>query len=102
VESFGYPCEIYQGYRVERRAQRRADTVAFVGRPRIHNRDYVLSFQARVKHFSAASSSCGEHENFRVVAWADHHRQRRAPSAQRQLRFDTTGLNGPPRAADRW
>ncbi len=55
VESFGYPHEIYQGYRVELpRAGGGADTVGFVGRPRIPNRDYVLSFQSpEFKHFSA-------------------------------------------------
>ncbi len=55
VESFGYPFEIYEGYRVEvPRAGGGADTVAFVGRPRIPNRDYVLSFRTpEYKHFSA-------------------------------------------------
>jgi hypothetical protein len=55
LESFGYPYEIYQGYRVEvPRAGGGADTAAFVGRPRISNRDYVLSFQSpEFKHFSA-------------------------------------------------
>ena len=55
LESFGYPYEIYQGYRVELpRAGGGADTVPFVGRPRIPNRDYVLSFQTpEFKHVSA-------------------------------------------------
>ena len=55
LESFGYPYEIYQGYRVELpRPGGGTDTAAFVGRPRIPNRDYVLSFQSpEFKHFSA-------------------------------------------------
>ena len=55
VESFGYPHEIYQGYRVEvPRAGGGADTLPFVGRPRIPNRDYVLSFESpEFKHWSA-------------------------------------------------
>ncbi|MGH7536088.1 MAG: DUF5916 domain-containing protein, partial [Gemmatimonadales bacterium] len=44
TEFFGYPFEIYTGYPLELpRAGGGADTVAFVGRPRIPNRDYVLS-----------------------------------------------------------
>ena len=43
-----------------------ADTVAFVGRPRIPNRDYVLSFETpEFKHFSAnAFLLWGNDENF--------------------------------------
>jgi hypothetical protein len=54
LETFGYPFEIYGGYRVELpRFDGGADTVAFVGRPRIPNRDYVLSFETpEFKHFS--------------------------------------------------
>ncbi len=67
VESFGYPFEIYQGYRVELpRAGGGPDTVGFVGRPRIPNRDYVLSFQSPAfKHFSANGFILwGNDENF--------------------------------------
>ena len=67
LESFGYPFEIYQGYRVELpRAGGGADTVGFVGRPRIPNRDYVLSFQSpEFKHFSANWFILwGDDENF--------------------------------------
>ena len=67
LESFGYPGEIYQGHRVEvPRAAGGADTVAFVGRPRIPNRDYVLSFTSpEFKHFSAnAFILWGNDENF--------------------------------------
>lgn len=55
LESFGYPYEVYQAYRVEVPGPGGStDTVPFVGRPRIPNRDYVLSFQTpEFKHFSA-------------------------------------------------
>ncbi|HET6577946.1 MAG TPA: hypothetical protein VFG66_06460, partial [Gemmatimonadales bacterium] len=46
VEQFGYPAEIYEDYRIELpRAGGGADTVAFTGRPRIPNRDYVLQLE---------------------------------------------------------
>ncbi len=67
LETFGYPFEIYQGYRIEvPRPSGGADTVAFVGRPRIPNRDYVLSFETPdFKHFSAnAFILWGNDENF--------------------------------------
>jgi hypothetical protein len=67
LETFGYPFEIYGGYRVELpRLGGGADTVAFVGRPRIPNRDYVLSFDTpEFKHFSAnAFILWGNDENF--------------------------------------
>ncbi len=67
LETFGYPHEIYGGYRVELpRAGGGADTVAFVGRPRIPNRDYVLSFETpEYKHFSGnAFILWGNDENF--------------------------------------
>ncbi len=67
LETFGYPFEIYRGYRVELpRAGGGADTVAFVGRPRIPNRDYVLSFETpEFKHFSGnAFILWGNDENF--------------------------------------
>jgi hypothetical protein len=56
LESFGYPFEIYRDHRVEvaRPDGTGSDTVAFVGRPRIPNRDYVLSFQTpEFEHLSA-------------------------------------------------
>jgi hypothetical protein len=67
LETFGYPHEIYGGYRVEvPTLDGGADTVAFVGRPRIPNRDYVLSFETpEYKHFSArAFTLWGNDENF--------------------------------------
>jgi hypothetical protein len=67
LETFGYPFEIYGGYRIELpRLGGGADTVAFVGRPRIPNRDYVLSFDTpEFKHFSAnAFILWGNDENF--------------------------------------
>jgi hypothetical protein len=67
VESFGYPHEIYQGYRVELPLPGGAtDTVPFVGRPRIPNRDYVFSFTSpEFKHFSANWFVLwGDDENF--------------------------------------
>jgi hypothetical protein len=66
-ETFGYPFEIYQGYRVELpRSGGGLDTVAFVGGPRIPNRDYVLSVETpEFKHFSAnAFYLWGHDENF--------------------------------------
>ena len=68
VESFGYPYEIYTGYRVElpRPDGSGVDTVGFVGRPRIPNRDYVISFQSpEFEHISAnAFVLWGNDENF--------------------------------------
>ena len=67
VETFGYPFEVYQGYRVELpRPGGGTDTVPFVGRPRIPNRDYVLSFDTpEFKHFSGnAFVLWGNDENF--------------------------------------
>ena len=66
LETFGYPFEIYQGYRVELPRAGGADTVAFTGRPRIPNRDYVLSFETpEFKHFSGnAFVLWGNDENF--------------------------------------
>jgi hypothetical protein len=67
LETFGYPFEIYGGYRVELpRAGGGADTVPFVGRPRIPNRDYVLSFETPdFKHLSANGFILwGNDENF--------------------------------------
>jgi hypothetical protein len=67
LETFGYPHEIYGGYRVEVPTfDGGADTVAFVGRPRIPNRDYVLSVETpEYKHFSArAFTLWGNDENF--------------------------------------
>jgi uncharacterized protein DUF5916 len=67
LESFGYPREIYGGYRVELPTlEGGTDTVAFVGRPRIPNRDYVLSFETpEYKHFSGnAFILWGNDENF--------------------------------------
>jgi hypothetical protein len=68
LETFGYPFEIYGGYRIElpRLGGGGADTVAFVGRPRIPNRDYVLSFETPdFKHLSAnAFILWGNDENF--------------------------------------
>ncbi len=44
TEFFGYPADIYANYRLALpRAGGGVDTVPFVGRPRIPNRDYVLS-----------------------------------------------------------
>lgn len=67
LETFGYPFEIYGGYRVEApRSGGGTDTLPFVGRPRIPNRDYVLSFETpEFKHLSAnAFILWGNDENF--------------------------------------
>jgi hypothetical protein len=66
-ETFGYPFEVYGGYRLELpRGDGGTDTVAFVGGPRIPNRDYVLSVETpEFKHFSAnAFILWGHDENF--------------------------------------
>jgi hypothetical protein len=68
LETFGYPFEIYQGHRVEvtRPDGTGVDTLPFVGRPRIPNRDYVLSFRTpEFEHLSAnAFVLWGNDENF--------------------------------------
>ena len=67
LETFGYPYEIYGGYRIELpRPGGGADTVAFTGGERIPNRDYVFSFETpEFKHFSAnAFILWGNDENF--------------------------------------
>jgi Domain of unknown function (DUF5916) len=67
LETFGYPHEIYGGYRIELPTlEGGADTVAFVGRRRIPNRDYVLSFETpEFKHLSGnAFVLWGNDENF--------------------------------------
>jgi hypothetical protein len=71
IEAFGYPAEVYRGYRIELpRAGGGADTVPFVGRPRIPNRDYVL--QLETPEFSTFSGNLfvlwGHDENF--YEWA--------------------------------
>jgi hypothetical protein len=66
VEAFGYPSEVYTGYRIELGA----DTVPFVGRPKIPNHDYVL--QVATPEFSTFSGNLfvlwGHDENF--YEWA--------------------------------
>ena len=71
VEAFGYPSEVYRDYRIELpRSGGGTDTVAFVGRPRIPNRDYVLSLDT--PEFAQFSGSLfvlwGHDENF--YEWA--------------------------------
>ncbi len=72
IEQFGYPAEVYQGYRIElpRADGSGADTVPFVGRPAIPNRDYVLSVETpQFAQFSAnAFVLWGHDENF--LEWA--------------------------------
>lgn len=69
VEAFGYPSEVYQDYRIELGA----DTVAFVGGPKIPNRDYVL--QLETPEFAQFSGNVfvlwGHDENFLEWASAD-------------------------------
>ena len=66
IEAFGYPAEVYSGYRIELGA----DTVPFVGQPKIPNRDYVLQFAT--PEFSTFSGNVfvlwGHDENF--YEWA--------------------------------
>ena len=58
VEAFGYPSEVYGGL-PDRAAAAAADTVPFVGRPKIPNRDYVLQVDdPGVLDRSRATRSC--------------------------------------------
>jgi hypothetical protein len=72
MEQFGYPAEVYEGYRIElpRADGSGADTVPFVGRPAIPNRDYVL--QLETPEFAQFSGNLfvlwGHDENF--LEWA--------------------------------
>jgi hypothetical protein len=72
MEQFGYPAEVYEGYRIElpRANGSGTDTVPFVGRPAIPNRDYVL--QVETPEFSQFSGNAfilwGHDENF--LEWA--------------------------------
>jgi hypothetical protein len=72
VERFGYPSEVYADYRIElpRPGGTGVDTVAFVGRPQIPNRDYVL--QIETPEFATFSANAfvlwGQDENF--YEWA--------------------------------
>jgi hypothetical protein len=72
MEQFGYPAEVYEGYRIElpRADGSGADTVPFVGRPAIPNRDYVL--QLETPEFAQFSGNVfvlwGHDENF--LEWA--------------------------------
>ena len=75
IEAFGYPSEVYGDYRIElpRAGGTGVDTVPFVGRPRIPNRDYVL--QVETPEFSQFSGNLfllwGHDENFYEWASAD-------------------------------
>jgi len=66
IEAFGYPSEVYGGYRIEIGG----DTVPFVGGPKIPNRDYVL--QVQTPAFAQFSGNLfllwGHDENF--LEWA--------------------------------
>ena len=66
IEAFGYPSEVYEGYRIEIGG----DTVPFVGGPKIPNRDYVL--QVQTPAFAQFSGNLfllwGHDENF--LEWA--------------------------------
>jgi hypothetical protein len=72
VEQFGFPSEIYRDYRIElpRAGGTGTDTVAFTGRPRIPNRDFVL--QLDTPEFAQFSGSLfvlwGNDENY--YEWA--------------------------------
>jgi uncharacterized protein DUF5916 len=75
IEQFGYPAEVYEGYRIElpRADGSGVDTVPFVGRPAIPNRDYVL--QVETPEFAQFSGNAfvlwGHDENFLEWASAD-------------------------------
>jgi hypothetical protein len=79
-EAFGYPSEVYTGYRLElpRADGSGVDTVPFVGRRKIPNRDYVLSLDT--PEFAQFSGSAfvlwGHDENFfewasGAISWLD-------------------------------
>jgi hypothetical protein len=71
VERFGYPAEVYEDYRIELpHPGGGADTVAFTGRPRIPNRDYVLQLDTpEFAQFSASVFALwGHDENY--YEWA--------------------------------
>jgi hypothetical protein len=71
-EAFGYPAEVYTGYRLElpRADGSGVDTVPFVGQRRIPNRDYVLSLDTpEFAQFSGSFFTLwGHDENF--YEWA--------------------------------
>ncbi|MEP6686981.1 MAG: DUF5916 domain-containing protein [Gemmatimonadales bacterium] len=72
IEQFGYPAEVYEDYRIElpRAGGAGVDTMPFVGRPAIPNRDYVL--QLETPEFAQFSGNAfvlwGHDENF--LEWA--------------------------------
>jgi uncharacterized protein DUF5916 len=72
TEAFGYPAEVYTGYRLElpRADGSGVDTVPFVGQRRIPNRDYVLSLDTpEFAQFSGSFFTLwGHDENF--YEWA--------------------------------
>jgi Domain of unknown function (DUF5916) len=79
-EAFGYPAEVYTGYRLElpRADGSGADTVPFVGRRKIPNRDYVLTLDTpEFAQFSAGLFLLwGHDENFfewasGAISWVD-------------------------------
>jgi Domain of unknown function (DUF5916) len=75
VESFGYPEDVYSGYRIELPQPGGAgtDTVAFIGTPTIPNLDYVFSLDTpEFSHFSGNLFVLwGHDENFYEWASAD-------------------------------
>jgi hypothetical protein len=71
TEHFGYPSEVYTGYRLELpRAGGGADPVPFVGRPTIPNKDYVFTLDTpEFAQFSGSFFALwGHDENF--YEWA--------------------------------
>lgn len=72
-ETFGFDPGLYRNYAIERREGAGVDTVAFIGRPRIPNRDYQLSIDSpQFRHLSFNLFYLwGRDENFYEWAPAD-------------------------------
>lgn len=73
IEAFGFDPNLYADYAIERRSGSSVDTVAFVGRPRIANHDFLLSLDSpQFHHYSFSLFYLGGHdENFFEWAPAD-------------------------------
>ena len=73
LETYGFDSAYYANYAVERHRGSVVDTTAFVGTPRIPNRDYVFSLDTpQFSHFSLnALFLWGQDENFFEWASAD-------------------------------
>ncbi|MFN8579609.1 MAG: DUF5916 domain-containing protein [Gemmatimonadaceae bacterium] len=73
LEKFGFDPAFYSGYAIERHTTTGIDTIAFTGRPRIPNRDYVLTLDSpQFRHVGFnVFWVWGQDENFFEWASAD-------------------------------